>query len=142
MKIKRYITIDVLEGSHLEEKEHGLESFCSPYIVDDSCFQPMSEAIKSLAKQPGVTSNEIAMTYDFPNGQDNGQRVPVGRRADVHDIAEISAEIMADTRKAADNLEAAKAAQSRNKRLAALQKSAAENAVKANNANNNSSSAE
>lgn len=67
-----------------------------PYIVDDSCFCPMSEAIKQLSKVSPMTSDEIEMVYDFPNGKDTGKKVPVQRMPYSSDITEISNSIMED----------------------------------------------
>lgn len=70
-----------------------------PFVVDDSCFCPMSEAIKQLGRINDPSSGQLAEVYDFPNGKDNGKELPVTRRRDFHDIAEYSQEIKNETSK-------------------------------------------
>ena len=67
----------------------------SPYVVDDSGFLPIAEAIKQL-KGNTVSGGEIEQTYDFPNGFDDGRKIPYNRRTDCKDITEISSAIMQD----------------------------------------------
>lgn len=67
----------------------------SPYVVDESGFIPIAEAIKQL-KGNSVSGGEIEQTYDFPNGVDDGRKIPYSRRTDCKDIAEISSAIMED----------------------------------------------
>ena len=62
------------------------------YIVDDSNFLPMSEAIRQLGSGSGALKPENLL-YDFKDGQDNGSPVPFHRQADVKDIAEISSHV-------------------------------------------------
>ena len=69
------------------------------YVVDDSCFCPTSEAIKQLGRISDPSSGQLAEVYDFPNGKDNGKTLPITRRRDFHDLAEISQEIRAQTDK-------------------------------------------
>lgn len=77
----------------------------TPYIIDDSNFCPMSEAIKSLAKSPQITSDEIYAYYDFPNGRDTGKKIPFERSADFHDIVELSNSIVEDSKNIAEDIE-------------------------------------
>lgn len=70
-----------------------------PFVVDDSCFCPMSEAIKQLGRINDPSSGQLVEVYDFPNGKDNGKQLPVTRRRDFHDIAEYSQEIKNETSK-------------------------------------------
>lgn len=61
------------------------------YIVDDSNFVPMSEALKQLDRLPPASGSVLDGYYDFPKGKDDGRGVPALR--DLHeynDIAEIS----------------------------------------------------
>lgn len=67
-----------------------------PYVVDDSCFIPMSEAIKQLGANGSGGSDETLL-YDFPNGHDNGMAVPATRTKNIKDIAEISTHISEQT---------------------------------------------
>lgn len=63
------------------------------YVVDDSCFVPMSEAIKQLNRINDPTSGQLAGVYDFPNGKDTGKQIPITRMRDFGDLAEISQEV-------------------------------------------------
>lgn len=66
------------------------------YVVDDSCFIPMSEAVKQLGAN-GSNGNNETLLYDFPNGRDNGMAVPATRTKNIKDIAEISTHISEQT---------------------------------------------
>ena len=79
----------------------------SEYVVDDSSFIPISEAIKQL-KGNNVSAGEIEQTYDFPNGVDNGMSIPAHRRTDCKDIAEISTAIMQQTEELTAKIEKTK----------------------------------
>lgn len=63
------------------------------YVVDDSCFVPMSEAIKQLQRIADPSSGQLAEVYDFPNGHDNGKILPITRQRNFNDLAEYSQEI-------------------------------------------------
>lgn len=63
------------------------------YIVDDSNFIPMSEAVKQLGAN-NIGANDIKNYYDFPDGEDNGMEIPISRTKNGKDIAEISSAIM------------------------------------------------
>lgn len=65
----------------------------SEYIVDDSCFIPMSEAVKQLGLNPNFTGADQKTAYDFPDGKDSGIEIPINRTKNGKDIAEISTEI-------------------------------------------------
>lgn len=67
------------------------------FIVDDSCFCPVSEAIKQLGRISDPSPGQLAEVYDFPNGRDNGKQLPITRRRDFHDMAEYSQEIRTQT---------------------------------------------
>lgn len=62
-----------------------------PYVVDDSGFVPLSEAVKRVTGGT-LSAQEVKAMYDFPDGRvTSGFRVPLDRRADFHgDIAEVS----------------------------------------------------
>lgn len=87
----------------------------SDYIVDDSSFIPISEAIKQL-KGNNVSAGEIEQTYDFPNGRDNGMSIPLSRRTDVKDIAELSSGIMEQAEQLSTKLEKEKSKAERMKK--------------------------
>ena len=63
------------------------------FIVDDSAFCPMSEAIKQLSRVNDPTLGQLSECYDFPNGKDNGKILPVTRQRNFGDLAEYSQEI-------------------------------------------------
>lgn len=65
----------------------------SEYIVDDSSFVPMKEAIKQLSTI-GSSSDSLKPYYDFHDGKDTGIEVPITRTKNGKDIAEISSHIM------------------------------------------------
>lgn len=69
------------------------------YVVDDSCFTPMSEAIKQLSRINDPTSGQLSEVYDFPNGRDTGKHIPITRRRDFGDLAEYSQEIRDSSQK-------------------------------------------
>lgn len=89
---KRINTINFEENPEVIDYELP-HTVSGPYVVDDSCFVPMSEAIKQLsANQSGADSDNLM--YDFKDGKDTGIEVPLSRRKDVKDIAEVSSAIM------------------------------------------------
>lgn len=91
-KTNRFKTI--LFDGKLEIESISLpETPSGKYVIDDSNFIPMAEAIKQLNRINDPTSGQLAQVYDFPNGKDNGKQIPLSRRHDIKDIAEISAEI-------------------------------------------------
>ena len=65
----------------------------SPFIVDDSNFIPMSEAVKQLGTTP-FNGDTYKGYYDFQDGKDTGIEVPINRTKNGKDIAEISSAIM------------------------------------------------
>lgn len=80
----------------------------SPFVVDDSAFCPMSEAVKQLAKVPQVTSDEVKQYYDFADGRDTGKKVPFERSSDFKDITELSNNIIEETKNIVDTIESTK----------------------------------
>lgn len=66
------------------------------YIVDDSTFVPIAEAIKQLGNGSS-TAAKTDLLYDFPDGKDNGQPIPFSRSSQFKDIAELSTEIKNQT---------------------------------------------
>lgn len=74
------------------------------FIVDDSSFLPIAEALKNL-QMASLTTAEKSVYYDFPDGKDDGSRVPINRRHDIKDITEISAAIVDEAKINAIKLE-------------------------------------
>lgn len=91
----------------------------TPYVVDDSCFIPTSEAIKQLGANSGAAT-DLKQFYDFPDGNDTGMSVPITRTKSVKDIAEISSHIMDKVNDTADKVSEARNAA---KKKAAFEKS-------------------
>lgn len=77
------------------------------YVVDDSCFVPMSEAIRQLGSNGSNGTNE-QLLYDFNDGRDNGMPVPATRTKNVKDIAEISTHIMEQTEEMSEKIKESK----------------------------------
>lgn len=67
------------------------------YIVDDSDFIPISEAIKNIHDN-SIGADEINIYYDLPNGKDDGRKIPVNRRHDIKDVTEISEAILEEVK--------------------------------------------
>lgn len=74
------------------------------YVVDDSSFIPMSEAVKQLGTTP-FDGDAYKSYYDFADGKDSGIAIPVSRTKDGKDIAEISSNIMEEVNNIADKVE-------------------------------------
>lgn len=97
MNIVRYTSISTLplqsgesrldQSSNLANKRYS----DAPYIVDDSGFVPMSEAVKRVTGG-ALSKEQIKTMYDFPDGTvPSGFRVPLDRRRGfTGDIAEVS----------------------------------------------------
>lgn len=71
----------------------------SPYIVDDSNFIPIKEAIKQLNRIADPSTSELEQSYDFLNGIDNGKQIPISRTHNYGDIAELAVEVQQQTDK-------------------------------------------
>lgn len=66
----------------------------SPYIVDDSSFVPISEALKQLSNVAPLSDSEMNKYYDFADGTDTGISIPITRSPkDYSDITEVSTAI-------------------------------------------------
>lgn len=78
------------------------------YVVDDSCFTPMSEAVKQLSRTAPLTADEIRMAYDFVDGKDNGMKVPVERMPRTSDIVEIMEPVKLEAQELSAKLSRAK----------------------------------
>ena len=89
MSFKRFVTINVVNGASMYD-DFVPVSQGGDYMVDDSHFVPMSEAVKQLDNAAAVSSDVIAKSYDFVDGKDTGSKVPVDRLHDVKDLAELS----------------------------------------------------
>lgn len=101
--MKRFNTINFTEKLSLVDYELP-KTPKSNYVVDDSCFIPMSEAIKQLSVNNSNGTTDGLM-YDFENGRDDGRSIPISRCKDVKDIAEISSAIMDDVNKVTESIE-------------------------------------
>lgn len=64
----------------------------SEYVVDDSTFVPIAEAIKQLGNGAGAAAS-TSLQYDFPDGKDDGREIPFSRSSGFKDIAELSEHI-------------------------------------------------
>lgn len=66
----------------------------SKFIVDDSSFVPIAEAIKQLGINPNFEAGgTYGKDFDFIDGKDDGSDLPVGRTRDGNDIAVISSAV-------------------------------------------------
>lgn len=84
----------------LEVIEYSLpKTLDSPYVVDDSNFIPIKEAIKQLNRIADPSASELEQSYDFPNGIDNGKQIPITRTHNFGDIAELAVEVNQQTDK-------------------------------------------
>lgn len=80
-----------LFGSSLVDKYEVIPQPKGPRIVDDSHFQPLSEAVKQLSKTSPLDKGVIEGYYDFPDGRDDGRKVAVARLRP--EIVELSTEL-------------------------------------------------
>lgn len=92
------------------------------YVVDDSNFVPMSEAVKQLGGN-AIGDDVTKSYYDFPTGQDNGMEVPFSRTKECVSIVELGNNILDDTKKTVEKIEKAQKAA---KRQADFEKSLAD----------------
>lgn len=66
------------------EKDYG------DYVVDDSSFVPMSEAVKRVTAG-ALSPDQLKSMFDFKDGKDTGAKIPVDRSHRFSgDIAEVS----------------------------------------------------
>lgn len=104
-RLKTINQVDKLEVVDYEYVEH-----CNgEYVVDDSNFIPMSEAVRQLTTNQ-VGQDIINQYYDFPTGKDTGETVPFSRTKDCNDIAVLSSNIAAETAELAEKSAKNKAA--------------------------------
>lgn len=103
MKIKRLSFIHSLSCTKVVDYELP-KSPKTKFRVDDSCFIPVSEALKSI-NHNSVTASEATTYYDFADGRDTGKKIPITRRADMRDIAEISNAIIDEAKELAERKE-------------------------------------
>lgn len=78
---------------HVGDQEYKLpKTPDSEYIVDDSSFVPISEAIRQLGT--GMSSaGKADLMYDFQDGKDDGRQIPFSRSSQFKDLAELSTEV-------------------------------------------------
>lgn len=95
----RYDTIRTLGGV---EQVHCKDTpqVVGAYVVDDSAFVPLKEAVKNV-NAGAITSQMAKQLYDFPNGKDDGSKVPVDR---THNFTGDIAEVSVLNREAADSV--------------------------------------
>ena len=111
--MKRFNTINV-EGN-LSVVDYELpKTPSSEYVVDDSNFVPISEAVKQLGAN-NTGADDLIACYDFPDGNDNGMSVPISRTKNGKDIAEISSHIMAQIDETTEHIQKEKGYQNRKK---------------------------
>lgn len=88
MKITRYNTICTLpKVAKLEEIEIKDREGFDESVADFTAFVPTEDSVRSLPV--GDIGKEF---FDFPDGKDTGERVPLARKRGV-DIAELSTAI-------------------------------------------------
>lgn len=133
MDLPRLKTVNV--HSPLDVDCYSLpETVQGAYVVDDSNFVPMAEAVRQLGAN-NVGSVDVKSCYDFVDGADNGMEIPLGRRKDCKDIAEISANIMKQVEETTEHIRNEKDYQNRKK---SFEKSL--NSIKSDSSNSSNSS--
>lgn len=87
-------SLETVQHHHIGKQKYKLPVTCdSEYVIDDSCFIPMSEAVKQLGLNPNFTGADYKTAYDFPDGKDSGIEIPINRTKNGKDIAELSSSI-------------------------------------------------
>lgn len=91
--MRRYNTVCCIPGSMSIvdcEPDPVPTKFYGNYVVDDSHFVPMSEAVKRVTGGT-LSANDVKVMYDFADGKDTGKKIPVDRtHSYTGDIAEVS----------------------------------------------------
>ncbi|QCS36035.1 hypothetical protein [Capybara microvirus Cap1_SP_95] len=85
--MKRFITIDVLNGSEMYDDSLPVLTFPES-SVDKTHFIPQVDLTKVVGN---ITDSEKSKYYDFPDGKDTGASVPLARRKGA-DLAELIVE--------------------------------------------------
>lgn len=111
--MKRFNTINVEDKLSLVDYDLP-KTPNSTYVVDDSNFVPMAEAVKQLGAN-NTGAEDLIACYDFPDGNDNGMSVPLSRTKNGKDIAEISSSIMAQVDETTEHIRKEKDYQNRKK---------------------------
>lgn len=93
--MKKFDTINTFDKLSQIDVIEKSQYFTAPYIVDDSKFSPISEALANINGQT-LSDSQIAQSYDFPDGKDNGMTLPIGRGR-FADIVDLSSEISKDS---------------------------------------------
>lgn len=69
------------------------------YVVDDSSFVPMSEAVKRVTAG-ALTPDQVKSMFDFSDGKDTGVKIPVDRShrfsGDIAEVSELAHQAVAD----------------------------------------------
>lgn len=82
-------SLETVQHHHIGKQEYKLPvTPDSEYVIDDSCFVPMSEAVKQLGLNPNYTGSNNKTMYDFPDGKDSGIEIPINRTKNGKDIAD------------------------------------------------------
>ena len=103
--IKRY-TSDFSQSKNDMMNVNQTETVFGKYCVDDSNFQPISEALKTLNGRRPLTDPEIQAHFDFADGKDDGREAPLERR--FNDITELSTDIRKKQGEIKDKIEEAR----------------------------------
>ncbi|QCS37288.1 hypothetical protein [Tortoise microvirus 80] len=67
---------------------NGVRDEWDESVTDKSYFVPLAESVKTINSTP-LSEAEIAANYDFADGRDTGQKIPVDRYRGL-DLAEVS----------------------------------------------------
>lgn len=85
-------------SSDVVEVEQPKKDFGN-YVVDDSSFVPMSEAVKRVTAG-ALTPEQIKSMYDFADGKDTGVKIPVDRShrfsGDIAEVSELAHQAVSD----------------------------------------------
>lgn len=93
--ITRFKRISVF-GSKLNDVKPLEPVYSEDYIIDRSHFCPVSEALASQKLSP-FSGAVASVLFDFPDGRDNGMRLPAVRLHNVKDLAEVSVALRSET---------------------------------------------
>lgn len=100
--MKTYNTINVTKNCKIIDFEPPIDEV-GEYVVDDSNFVPMSEAVRQLTTN-ALSDTVTKQYYDFADGKDTGIKVPITRTKNGKDIAEISTSIMEQVNDISNNI--------------------------------------
>lgn len=104
------ISANAAGEKNLKKWERPKNTDFGEYVVDDSKFIPMSEAVKRAATQGPIGNDIAAMVYDFPDGKVKKMDIPFTRTKDGKGMAEISKDLQEKTKKITKDINAARKA--------------------------------